>query len=114
MTTSEAPHWRGINHLAMVTPDMDASVRFYLGVLGMRLVCTTMAGPMRLFFFEIGPENTIAFMAVAEAFLAKHLGGRTEAIGDGFKGSSVTIPQGADLVPGVKEALPPAAVTSSD
>jgi len=59
------------------------------------------------------PENTIAFMAVAEAFLAKHLGGRTEAIGDGFKGSSVTIPQGADLVPGVKEALPPAAVTSS-
>jgi dipeptidyl aminopeptidase/acylaminoacyl peptidase len=59
------------------------------------------------------PENNIAFMAVAEAFLAKHLGGRAEAVGDAFKGSSVTVPQGVDLVPGVKEALPPAPVTSS-
>ncbi len=55
------------------------------------------------------PENNVAFMALTEAFLARHLGGRAEPIGDGFKGSSVTIPQGLDLVPGVKEALPPAA-----
>ena len=37
-----SPRWRGINHLALVTPDMDATVRFYAGVLGMRLVATTM------------------------------------------------------------------------
>src|SRR5439155_26394986 len=49
----EAPRWRGINHLALVTPDMDATVRFYAGVLGMRLVATTMAGPMRHYFFEL-------------------------------------------------------------
>jgi catechol 2,3-dioxygenase-like lactoylglutathione lyase family enzyme len=62
MSEPEAtPHWRGINHLAMVTPDMDATVRFYHGVLGMRLVSTVMAGPMRHYFFELGPENTIAF-----------------------------------------------------
>jgi catechol 2,3-dioxygenase-like lactoylglutathione lyase family enzyme len=61
MTNHESPHWRGINHLAMVTPDMDATVRFYHGVLGMRLVATTNAGPMRHYFFEIGPGNTIAF-----------------------------------------------------
>ncbi|HEV7887218.1 MAG TPA: VOC family protein, partial [Acidimicrobiales bacterium] len=42
-------------------PDMDATVRFYHGVLGMRLVATLMAGPMRHYFFEIGPENTVAF-----------------------------------------------------
>ena len=42
----------------MVTPDMDATVRFYAGVLGMRLVATTMAGPMRHYFFEIGEQNT--------------------------------------------------------
>jgi catechol 2,3-dioxygenase-like lactoylglutathione lyase family enzyme len=60
----DAPHWRGINHLAMVTPDMDATVRFYHGVLGMRLVATTMAGPMRHYFFELGPQNTIAFFEV--------------------------------------------------
>lgn len=62
MTTPvETPHWRGINHLALVTPDMDATVRFYHGVLGMRLVGTLMAGPMRHYFFEIGPGNTVAF-----------------------------------------------------
>lgn len=58
---SENPHWRGVNHLALVTPDMDATVRFYHGVLGMRLVATVMAGPMRHYFFELGPENTVAF-----------------------------------------------------
>jgi catechol 2,3-dioxygenase-like lactoylglutathione lyase family enzyme len=61
---SEGPYWRGINHLAMVTPDMDRTVRFYHGVLGMRLVATTMAGPMRHYFFELGPQNTIAFFEV--------------------------------------------------
>ena len=40
-----APAWRGVNHLALVTPDMDATVRFYAGVLGMPVVATTMAGP---------------------------------------------------------------------
>ena len=60
----EAPRWGGINHLALVTPDMDATVRFYVGVLGMRLVATTMAGPMRHYFFEIGPRNTVAFFEV--------------------------------------------------
>jgi catechol 2,3-dioxygenase-like lactoylglutathione lyase family enzyme len=55
------PPWRGVNHLALVTPDMDATVRFYHGVLGMRLVATLMAGPMRHYFFEIAPGNTVAF-----------------------------------------------------
>jgi dipeptidyl aminopeptidase/acylaminoacyl peptidase len=58
------------------------------------------------------PENNIAFMAITEAFLAKHVGGRAEPIGDAFKGSSITVPQGAELVPGLKETLP-APVTSS-
>lgn len=63
----EAPRWRGINHLALVTPDMDATVRFYHGVLGMRLVATLKAGPMRHYFFEIGPGNTVAFFEVEQA-----------------------------------------------
>ncbi len=68
----DAPRWRGVNHLALVTSDMDKTVRFYHGVLGMRLVASVMAGPMRHYFFEIGPENTIAFFEVkgAEAFTA--------------------------------------------
>jgi len=61
MSADENPFWRGINHLAMITPDMDETVRFYHGVLGMRLVATVRAGPMRHYFFEMAPGNTIAF-----------------------------------------------------
>jgi catechol 2,3-dioxygenase-like lactoylglutathione lyase family enzyme len=57
---------------------MDATVRFYAGVLGMRVVATTMAGPMRHYFFELGPENTLAFFEIPgmETF-AKPAGGPT-------------------------------------
>ena len=59
MTTQ--PRWRGVNHLALITPDMDATVRFYHGVLGMRLVTTLAVGRMRHYFFEIGDGSTLAF-----------------------------------------------------
>lgn len=66
----DPPPWRGISHLALVTPDMDTTVRFYTGVLGMPLVMTLMAGPMRHYFFEMSPHNTVAFFEVegAETF----------------------------------------------
>jgi dipeptidyl aminopeptidase/acylaminoacyl peptidase len=51
------------------------------------------------------PENRLAFNAVAEAFLAEHLGGRFEPIGGDFAGSSVTVPVGVGHVPGVVDAL---------
>ena len=35
------------------------------------------------------PENRLAFFAVAEAFLAKHLGGRYQPVGTDFAGSTV-------------------------
>jgi catechol 2,3-dioxygenase-like lactoylglutathione lyase family enzyme len=61
MTPTEPPRWRGINHLALVTDDMDATVRFYHGVLGARLVAH-LAGPsFRHYFFEFGQGCTVAF-----------------------------------------------------
>jgi dipeptidyl aminopeptidase/acylaminoacyl peptidase len=52
------------------------------------------------------PENSTSFNAVAEDFLAnKCLGGRFEPIGNDFAGSTITVPAGADLVPGLGEAL---------
>jgi len=52
------------------------------------------------------PENNTSFNAVAEQFLAnKCLGGRVEPIGRDFDGSSITVPDGAELLPGLKEAL---------
>ena len=51
------------------------------------------------------PENDKAFNAVTEAFLAKELGGRSQPIGDDFKGSSITVPAGAKDVPGLEQSL---------
>jgi dipeptidyl aminopeptidase/acylaminoacyl peptidase len=47
------------------------------------------------------PENRRAFMAVAEMFLATHLGGRFEPIGEDFVGSSIEFKAGRDLIPGL-------------
>ncbi len=51
------------------------------------------------------PENRQAFYAIAEAFLAKHLGGSCQAIGNDFEGSSIQILQGAAQIPGATEML---------
>ena len=57
--------FRGINHLAMVTNDMDKTIRFYRDVLGMPLVAALGSTPerpgYRHYFFETGPNSTIAF-----------------------------------------------------
>ncbi|MBI3517362.1 MAG: S9 family peptidase [Proteobacteria bacterium] len=49
----------------------------------------------------IRAANRLAFYAVAEAFLAKHLGGRHQAIGDDLAGSSLKVETGGALVPGL-------------
>jgi dipeptidyl aminopeptidase/acylaminoacyl peptidase len=51
------------------------------------------------------PENRMSFNAVAEAFLAEHLGGRFEPVGDDFEGATIKVPTGDDGVPGLAEAL---------
>jgi dipeptidyl aminopeptidase/acylaminoacyl peptidase len=50
------------------------------------------------------PVNSIAFNAVSENFLAPCLGGRAEPIGDALKASTAEVRQGAEFVPGLKEA----------
>jgi catechol 2,3-dioxygenase-like lactoylglutathione lyase family enzyme len=54
-------HWRGVHHLALVTTDMDSTVRFWHGVLGARLVTTIATESFRHYFFDFGPGCTIAF-----------------------------------------------------
>ena len=63
--TEIAPAWSGINHLALITNDMDATVRFYHGVLGARLVATVGTPTFRHYFFEFGPQCTVAFFEYA-------------------------------------------------
>ncbi|MCD4655383.1 S9 family peptidase [bacterium] len=51
------------------------------------------------------PVNRIAFYAIAEQFLARHLGGRSQPIGNDLNKSSAIFPVGLDHVPGAAEAL---------
>ena len=51
------------------------------------------------------PENRLSFYAIAEAFLAQHLGGRFEQIGNDLVGSSASVKQGIHEVWGLAEAL---------
>ena len=51
------------------------------------------------------PENSLSFNAIAETFLAAHLGGRSEPFGDDFRGAEFTVRIGAAHVPGLDEAL---------
>ena len=65
MTDRFEPQWRGINHLALVTSDMDATVRFYHGVLGAPLVSTVATSAFRHYFFDFGSHCTVAFFEYA-------------------------------------------------
>jgi dipeptidyl aminopeptidase/acylaminoacyl peptidase len=51
------------------------------------------------------PENSRSFYAIAEAFLARSLGGRCEPIGSDFDGASLTVPIGVEEVPGLADAI---------
>ena len=51
------------------------------------------------------PQNRLSFYAVAEGFLHQCLGGQFEPIGRDFDGSSITVPEGAAIVPGLAEAM---------
>ena len=46
---------------------MDATVRFYHGTLGARLVATIGTPDFRHYFFEFGPQCTVAFFEYANA-----------------------------------------------
>jgi dipeptidyl aminopeptidase/acylaminoacyl peptidase len=45
-------------------------------------------------------ENRRSFKAVVEAFLAAHLAGRCESVGDDFEGSTIEFKVGRELIPG--------------
>jgi dipeptidyl aminopeptidase/acylaminoacyl peptidase len=47
------------------------------------------------------PENRCSFKAVVEAFLAAHLGGRCEPVGNDFAGSTIEFKAGRELIPGL-------------
>ena len=59
-TQSSVP-WQGLNHLALITNDMDTTVRFWHGVIGAPLVATIGTPTFRHYFFAFGPSSSVAF-----------------------------------------------------
>ncbi len=53
--------YTGVNHLAMVTSDMVATIRFWRDLLGMRLIAGLGRPGYRQYFFEISDSDMIAF-----------------------------------------------------
>ena len=47
------------------------------------------------------PENRRSFNAVLEQFLAQHLAGRAEPVGDDFAGSTIEFRAGRELISGL-------------
>ena len=63
MEQSNQPNvrWQGLNHLALITNDMDATVRFWHGVMGAPLIATIGTDTFRHYFFRFGPQSSVAF-----------------------------------------------------
>ncbi len=53
--------FNGVNHIAMVTGDLDMTIRFWRDLLGMRLIAGLGKPGYRHYFFEISETCAIAF-----------------------------------------------------
>jgi catechol 2,3-dioxygenase-like lactoylglutathione lyase family enzyme len=93
--------YRGVNHLALVTDDMDTTVRFYRDVLGMDLVGTTgdpgADYPYRHYFFSLGPGSTLAFFEWPDVELPPRKDSGIPASGIQFDHVSIAVGSDADL-----------------
>jgi catechol 2,3-dioxygenase-like lactoylglutathione lyase family enzyme len=96
-----AIHYAGLNHLALVTKDMDATVRFYRDVLGMNLVATTGnrddGYPHRHYFLSIGRGGSIAFFEWKNAELPPRKDSGVPASGIQFDHVSISVESDDDL-----------------
>lgn len=59
--------FEGIHHVTLLTRDLDSTIRFYCGVLEMRLVVARQDRPGRHCIFDLGGGDTIHFFEYPEA-----------------------------------------------
>lgn len=63
MNSTEAPYvtFTGVHHLALITHDLDRTIRFYRDLLGLRLGLGMGAGSTKHYVFQLTQHDTIAF-----------------------------------------------------
>ena len=59
---TKSPLWEGVHNVALVTPDMDATMRFWHEVLHAEIVATISTDVYRMYYFRVGETQTVAFM----------------------------------------------------
>ena len=87
----------GLSHLALVTNDMDGTVRFYRDVLEMPLVATVSTPDGRHYFFSIGSGAAIAFFEWPDVELPARKDAGVPGSGRQFDHVSVRVESDADL-----------------
>jgi catechol 2,3-dioxygenase-like lactoylglutathione lyase family enzyme len=73
-----AATWQGLNHVTLITPNLDATVAFYRSVLGMRVAFEAPANPhhgRHAMISPGGPGMGLHFFEVADAQVFKFAGG---------------------------------------
>ncbi len=87
-----------INHLAFITRDMEATIRFYRDLLGMELCAGIGHDGYRHYFFRLNDEDMVAFFEYDEArpMEYKFAGARTDKP-LGFDHVSITVESLEDL-----------------
>jgi catechol 2,3-dioxygenase-like lactoylglutathione lyase family enzyme len=92
--------YEGLGHLALVTNDMDLTVRFYRDVLGMALIATTGGAaeyPHRHYFLSLGGHSSIAFFEWPDAELPPSKESGVPASGRQFDHVAIAVATDADL-----------------
>jgi len=53
--------YKGINHIALATRDLNSTIRFWRDLVGLRLIAGLGKPGYRQYFFEIGPRDMLLF-----------------------------------------------------
>ena len=99
----------GINHLAFITNDMEATIRFYRDLLGMELHAGIGHDKYRHYFFKFGDAQVAFFEYAIARPMERKLHGSPTAAPLGFDHVSFTVARRADLF-ALKDTLEAAGV----